>query len=97
MKGRELYMRCVKARIMSWLNSAIIGAVLPTQDGHGIVLAVYQNGRYVEPETIMMPNSPADMWGPDGPVGHYGQPLSPDNKPPEDGGGEEEPPDGTDK
>lgn len=97
-KARDIVMRCFKARVMSWLNTATIGAVLPTAEGHGIVLAVYHNGRYIEPEPIQVPNSLAEMWGPDGPIGHNGQPLSPDNNPPEEGGeeNEEEKPDGTD-
>lgn len=96
MKARDVVMRCFKARVMSWLNTATIGAVIPTSEGHGLVLAVYHNGKYIEPEPIMVPNSLAEMWGPDGPVGRNGQPLSPDSKPPEEGG-EEEKPDGTDE
>jgi len=95
-KARELISRCFKARVMSWLHSATIGAVIPTSEGHGFVLAVYHNGRYVEPDMIHVPNSPAEMWGPDGPIGHNGQPLAPDDKPPEEGG-EEEDNDGTDE
>lgn len=76
MKGNELWLRCQKARIVSWLQSTQIGAVISTMDGRSVVLAVYDNGRYVEPEPLHMPNSPADLgWGPDaGPDGpaHYG-------------------------
>jgi hypothetical protein len=88
-KARELYMRCVKARIVSWLNSTAVGATLPVGEGF-IVLAVYNNGRYVEPEHVRIPDSPAEMgWGPDGPA-EYNQP-----KPePEEGPEEEKPDDG---
>lgn len=78
MKGTELFMRCQKARIVSWLNSSQVGAVISTLDGNAVCLAVYDNGRYVEPEPLHMPNSPADLgWGPDsGPDGpaRYGEP-----------------------
>ena len=73
-------MRCVKARIVSWLNSDKVGATLPVGDGgQYIILAIYENGKYVKPETVTIPNGvPAD-WGPDGPV-QYG----PVQAPPED-------------
>lgn len=96
MKARELYMRCVKARIMSWLHSAQIGAVIHGIDGSSTVIAVYSNGKYVEPEVIRMPNSPGEMWGPDGPVNmQNGSP--PQQTPPEEGGeqeGNDDAPDG---
>lgn len=80
MKATELYMRCVKARIVSWLNTTQVGAIVPTVEGPPLVLAVYSNGRYVEPEPIRIPNSPAEMWGPDGPI-YRGQGEAP---PPEE-------------
>jgi hypothetical protein len=94
MKARELVGRCVKARIVSWLNSNTVGAVLANPDGHGIVLAVYNNGRYVEPEMVHVPSSPAELWGPDGPIYRSGQ-EQPQEKPEE--GGEQEEQDGTDE
>lgn len=94
MRASDIVMRCTKARIMSWLNTATIGAVIPTLDGHGIVLAVYHNGRYIEPEPVTVPNSLAEMWGPDGPI-YRGQPGQQEPKPEE--GTEEETPDGTDE
>lgn len=92
MKARELYMRCVKARIVSWLNSTTVGAVLPAGDTH-VVLAVYHNGKYVEPEPIHIPNSPAEMWGPDGPIYRSMQQQSEENKPDEGEEQEEDKPD----
>jgi hypothetical protein len=66
-------MRNVKARIMSWLTTSQAAALVPTLDGSAGVVAVYQNGRYVEPEMVVIPNSPEGVWGPDGPVN-----ISPD-------------------
>jgi hypothetical protein len=74
MKIRDLVMRCFKARIVSWLNTSQTGAVVPTMDGHGVVLAVYQNGRYFQPEAFHIPSSPAELWGPDGPLRWNGLP-----------------------
>jgi len=97
MKARELWMRCQKARIMSWLNSSQVGAVLPCGDNQMVVLAMYYNGRYVEPEVFQIPNGvPADWIGPDGPVNFHHdhdhpEPEAPEQ--PEEGGGQEE--DGT--
>ena len=96
MKGRELFMRCQKARIMSWLNSSVVGATLPAGEGF-IVLAVYNNGRYVEPEHVHIPNTPAEMgWGLDGPA-QYNQPRPPDGNKETEEHPEEEKPDGTDE
>lgn len=91
MKARELAMRCFKARVMSWLNTSRVGAVIHTNEGFQVVLAVYDNGRYWEPEPLQVPSSVNEMWGPDGPV-NFGpmppQPQEPDN--------EGDKPDGTD-
>lgn len=78
MREREILARCLKARIVSWLQNCRLGVVIPTIDGSGCVIAVYHNGRYVEPELVQVPDSPADLgWGPDGPA-TYNQ-----EKPPE--------------
>lgn len=77
MKIRDLAMRCVKARIVSWLNTNQVGAIVPTLDGRGVVLAVYQNGKYYEPEAVRIPSSPAELWGPDGPMQWGGLPGTP--------------------
>lgn len=94
MKARELYMRCVKARIMSWVSTSQMAAIVPTVEGPPIVLAVYNNGRYVEPEPFHVPSSPAEMWGPDGPI--YRSPAQPEEPPPPQGPDDEqgEAPDG---
>ncbi len=69
MKANELWLRCFKARVMSWLNTSRIGATLPLGDGQYVILAIYENGRYYKPDTVEIPNSvPADWVGPDGPV-----------------------------
>jgi hypothetical protein len=68
MRANELWVRCQKARIVSWLNSDKVGATLPLNDGQYVLLAIYENGRYVKPETVTIPASlPADWVGPDGP------------------------------
>ena len=85
MKAREVLMRCFKARMVSWLTISQQGAVIPTTDGGSLVMAVYNNGRYVEPNLIRIPNDPGDManWGPDGPL------KPPEAPPAEDGGNKE--------
>ena len=76
MTGHELFMRCVKARIVSWLNSDKVGATLPLGDGQYVIVAIYENGRYVKPEKVSIPSSLAEMegWGMDGPLGDVAQP-----------------------
>lgn len=82
MKANELWVRCFKARIVSWLNSDKVGATLPLNDGQYVLLAIYDNGRYVNPETVTVPGSlPADWIGPDGP---FTIPQPEDEKPEED-------------
>jgi len=69
MKANELWMRCAKARIVSWLNSDKVGATLPLGEGQYVIVAIYDNGRYVQPEVVDIPNGvPADWVGPDGPI-----------------------------
>lgn len=81
-------MRCVKARIASWLNSDKVGATVPVGEGQFVLLAVYDNGKYVKPEVLNVPDSPATLgWGPDGPL-NMGQPPQ---SPPEEGGEQEDP------
>ena len=79
MTGAELYMRCVKARIVSWLNSDKVGATLPLGDGQYVIVAIYENGRYVRPEKVTVPSSLAEMqgWGIDGPLGDVTQVQEP--------------------
>ena len=93
MNARELVGRLVKARIVSWLNSSVVGAVVPVGDGNGVVLAVYDNGRYVAPQMVQVPNDVGPLWGPDQPDGPatYGQ----HPKPPEENQEEEGTPDDT--
>ncbi len=67
MKIREIALRCFKARIVSWLTTSVQGAIAPTADGSAVVIAVYSNGRYVEPEILPEPDD-RSAWGPDGPV-----------------------------
>lgn len=57
----------IKARIASWLNSGAVPVIIPSTAGP-VVIAVYSNGRYVEPETINIPSTLPAHWGPDGPV-----------------------------
>jgi hypothetical protein len=86
-KTRELAMRCLKARIVSWLNTSRVGAVITTNEGMPVVLAIYDNGRYWEPEPIQIPNTLGEFWGPDGPVNlgpmppHPGEPDNEGDKP----------------
>ncbi len=87
MRANELWLRCQKARIMSWLNSSRIGATLPLDEGQYVIVAIYENGRYYKPDTVEIPNSvPADWIGPDGPI---------DLTPTTEEDPEEETPDGT--
>lgn len=81
MKAREIMMMCVKTRIVSWLTTSAQPVVVHTIDGgHGVV-AVYANGKYVPPsEVVQIPDSPRDLWGPDGPI----------PQPPEDESGTEQ-------
>lgn len=88
MKAGELWLRCQKARIISWLNSGQYGATLPLNDGQYVIIAIYDNGRYVKPESVTVPNDVSALWGPDQPDGPAQY-----NKPPEEGG--EESQDGT--
>jgi hypothetical protein len=77
LKTRDLVRRCLKTRVVSWLTETPQAVLLP--GGH--VFAVYYNGRYVEPETIMIPNMVPPEWlGPDGPL----------RKPGDDGPGEDD-------
>ena len=70
MRANELWMRCLKARIVSWLNSDRVGATLPLGEGQYVIVAIYENGRYLKPAPVTVPDSLADManWGPDGPI-----------------------------
>ncbi len=61
-------MRCQKARLVSWLNSDKVAATIPLSDGQYCILAVYNNGKYYEPEVLTIPDSPEGLWGPDGPI-----------------------------
>lgn len=90
MKANEVWFRCQKARIMSWLGSNHVGAIIPTGPDSGIVLAVYHNGRYIEPEVFHVPNSPAEMWGPDGPLYRSQQPPEAPEDPAAPEGGPDE-------
>ena len=76
-------MCCVKARIISWLQSGQVGAVVQGVDGNTTVITVYRNGKYIEPRVVHIPDSPSEMsgWGPDGPVQMGPQPE--DKKPDE--------------
>jgi hypothetical protein len=67
LKVSEIVMRCVKARFVSWITNSQVNATVPTLDGSGVILAVYVNGRAVQ-LGVEVPDSPADLWGPDGPV-----------------------------
>jgi hypothetical protein len=96
MKARELWVRCQKARIISWLNSTKVGAVFPLGDGNAVILAIYDNGKYFEPPAASAPDDPSPLWGPDGPFTWNGlqeQEEQPGDSP--EGTGEEEEPDGT--
>lgn len=63
-------MRCLKARAVSWLTNSQQGAVVPLAGGGELILAVYNNGRYVSPAVVQVPNDASGIagWGPDGPV-----------------------------
>jgi hypothetical protein len=82
MKTREIVMRCLKARVVSWLTVSPQAVMLPG----GYVLAVYCNGKFIEPEVVRIPDGVPPEWGPDGPI----QP------PPGSGGGAPEPEEGND-
>lgn len=85
MKVSEITGRCLKARIISWLNSGDFPAYIPTIDGSGVILALYRNGRHVQPEVVRVPNSPAELgniWGPDGPVNMGSDEDKPDSDEP---------------
>jgi hypothetical protein len=78
-----MYMRHVKARIVSWLQSGPVPVVVPTTAG-AVIIAVYSNGRYVAPETVSIPDGVPANWGPDGPFT-----ISSDDAPEEDSEQEE--------
>ena len=83
MNGRTMYMRHVKARIVSWLNSGPVPVVIPTTAG-AVVIAVYSNGKYVSPEVVNIPDGVPANWGPDGP-------FSITSDPPDESGEQETP------
>ncbi len=71
MKANELWMRCLKARLVSWLNTDKVGATIPLGNGQYVVFAIYENGRYYQPDPITIPDGVPPGWGldqPDGPA-----------------------------
>jgi hypothetical protein len=67
-KLREIVSRYAKARFISWINTSQHPVLLPTMDGSGCVLAVFQNGKYIAPQIVQIPNGIPENWGPDGPI-----------------------------
>jgi hypothetical protein len=67
-KVRELAMRCLKARFVSWITTSQTPVIVPTMDGSGCVIAVYSNGKYITPQIVHIPNGVPENWGPDGPI-----------------------------
>ena len=68
MKTTEIVSRCLKARVVSWLTVSQQAVVMPSVDGSGCILAVYDNGRYMQPELVRIPDGVPPGWGPDGPL-----------------------------
>jgi hypothetical protein len=85
-KTREIVVRSLKARVVSWLTVTPQAVLLPGADSP-YVLAVYYNGRYVEPATITIPDGVPPEWGPDGPW----SPKPPESPDKPEGGGDDNP------
>lgn len=75
---REIVLRCLKARAISWLTTSHAHAALPTIDGSHVVIAIYLNGKRVEPEIVQVATGTPPEWGPDGPA-QYNQGEPPPN------------------
>jgi len=80
---REIAMRCLKARVLSWLTVSAQGVVVHGVDGTSCVIAVYGNGKRIEPEVVHIPDGIPPEWGMDGPV------RKPEDEPGEDDGSSE--------
>jgi hypothetical protein len=68
MKLREITAICLKARLYSWLTISTQGAMIPCIEGTPVIVAVYANGRRIEPAPVETPDHVPDNWGPDGPI-----------------------------
>jgi hypothetical protein len=85
-KISEIVSRSLKARVVSFLTITPQAVLLPGAEGP-YVLAVYYNGRYVEPATITIPDGVPPEWGPDGPW----SPKPPADSPDKPGDGDDKP------
>ena len=69
MKARQIVVRMLKARTVSWLTNSQQAVVLPSVDGSSVaVVAVYDTGRYIRPEIVHVPDGVPEGWGMDGPI-----------------------------
>ncbi len=58
MKARAILTRCFKARVLSWLTESIQGVII-----HGVIVAAYHNGKYIEPQMVVIPDGVPEGWG----------------------------------
>ena len=77
MKTREIVSRCLKARFVSWITVSRQAVVLPTLDGGGVIIAVFDNGRHYAPQGGDIPDGVPEGWDMDGPI----RPSQPPGKP----------------
>lgn len=71
MRTSEIAMRSFKTRLYSWLTMSTQGCLIRAADGTPALIAVYHNGRYIEPDFIKIgiPDDLSTLGSPGGPDG----------------------------